>query len=94
MWSNLYWYYEIRADENYSKELSTDKIIRILENTGLLKRTTPQTFTNKDSFPWIDVCCVNSDNGNYGRPEHFNSKYCSKTRSRYQSFINRNMILL
>jgi hypothetical protein len=77
MWDPLTWYYDIRSDAEYSRELPTDVIIKVLKNTGVLKRTAPQSFTNKDDFPWLDITAIKSNNGNYGHKEDFNSQYCN-----------------
>lgn len=75
MWSPFYWYYEIRGNETYSQRLPTNDVLNVLDNTGKLQRTGNQQFSNTENFPWISVIAVNSDNGNYGRKEHFNSEW-------------------
>lgn len=75
MWSPFYWYYEIRGNETYSQRLPTNDVLNILDNTGKLQRIGNQQFRNTADFPWISVIAVNSDNGNYGRKEHFNSEW-------------------
>lgn len=74
MWSHLYWYYEIRGNETYSQSVLTSDVLNILDNTGKLKRTGNQQFSNIEGFPWISVLAVNSDDGSYGRHENFNSE--------------------
>lgn len=74
MWSHLYWYYEIRGDETYSQKLLTSDVVTALENTGKLRRTGHQRFSNLENFPWINLVAVNSKGGNYGRDEDFNSE--------------------
>lgn len=75
MWSPLYWYYEIRGNENYSQRLPTHDVLNVLDNTGKLQPTGHQQFRNIENFPWIDVIAVNSDNGSYGSKEHLNSEW-------------------
>lgn len=75
MWGHSY--YEIRGDETYSKQLLTSLIIQVLENAGSLKRKGSQEFENADSFPPLTLTAINSDKGNFGRPEQFNSKFCN-----------------
>lgn len=75
MWSHLYWYYEIRGSETYSQRLSTNDVLKVLENTGKLHRRGNQEFCNIENFPWISVVAVNSHNGNYGRDADFNSQW-------------------
>lgn len=74
MWSNLYWYYEVRGNATYSRTLPTTIVLEVLENTRMLKKRRGQTFSNEDGYPWMDIVVVNSDSGNYGRKEHFNSE--------------------
>jgi len=74
MWSPFYWYYEIRYDEAYSQKLPTRVVLEVLEDIPVLQKKDNQAFCNQEGFPWIDILAVNSDNGNYGRPESFNSE--------------------
>ena len=75
MWSPFYWYYEIRHDAAYSGKLPTNVVLEILENIPVLQKKDNQVFCNQEGFPWVDIVAVNSDNGNYGRPENFNSEW-------------------
>ena len=72
MWSNLYWYYEIRDNETYSQRLLTNDVLNVLENSGKLLYKGNQQFCNIENFPWISVIAVNSQNGNYGNTADFN----------------------
>ena len=74
MWSHLYWYYEIRGNAAYGLQLPTHIVLKALEDTGVLEMKSSQTYCNKGGFPWISVIAVNSNNGSYGLPEHFNSE--------------------
>lgn len=74
MWSNLYWYYEIRKDASYGESLPTERVLAVLEATGALTRKDKQTFTHKAPFPWVELLAVNSDMGNFGSSHHFNSE--------------------
>jgi len=65
MWSNQYWYYNIRSDANYSHSLPTNEIIAVLENIQVLRKEGFQMFRNQEDFPWLYVACVFSDNGNF-----------------------------
>lgn len=75
MWSHLYWYYEIRGNETYSQRLLTSDVLNVLGNTGKLRQTGHQQFSNQENFPWISIVAVNSTGGNYGRDEDFNSEW-------------------
>lgn len=75
MWSPLYWYYEIRGNKIYSERLPTDDVLSVLKNTGKLQPVSNRQFCNIESFPWISVTAVNSNNGNYGNPADFNSEW-------------------
>jgi len=77
MWSTFYLYYNIRSDNGHSKHLSTKTIIKVLENTGVLKNTGPQKFVNKETFPWIEICCVNAINGNYSFNNNDSTELCN-----------------
>jgi hypothetical protein len=74
MWSNLYFYYEIRGNAVYTRCLPTDTVLKVLENTQVLKKSSKQTFLNEDGYPWMDIVVVDSNNGNFGREEHFDSE--------------------
>ena len=75
MQSNLYWYYEIRKDATYLYSLPTKEVLKALEDTMILQKTTSQSYCNKEGVPWMNIAVVNSDKGNYGREEHFNSEH-------------------
>ncbi|MBO9732481.1 MAG: hypothetical protein J7623_27815 [Chitinophaga sp.] len=75
MWSNLYLYYEIRGSSDYSQQLHTDMVLKVLENTGVLVKVAPRQFCNIDTFPWMNITAIYTKDGNYGRPESFNSKW-------------------
>jgi len=74
MWSPLYWYFELRSDDTYSRQLPTDLVLKVLEGTGVLLRKEKQLFYNVEGFPWIDVSAINSRNGCYGNFQDFNSE--------------------
>ena len=65
MWSNQYWYYNIRCDANYSRSVPTEKIVVFLEGISVLKKKGALTFTNQPNFPWLNIACVNSNDGNF-----------------------------
>ena len=65
MWSNLYWYFNIRSDKSPGNSLPSSDIVNVLKKQQELKQTGPQSFTNDKDFPWIDISCVYSKNGNY-----------------------------
>jgi hypothetical protein len=65
MWSNLYAYYNIKSDRNYSRFRLTNDIIQILEATGVLHKTSSLKFANKGSFPWIEIGIVQTVNGSF-----------------------------
>ncbi len=77
MWSDQYLYYQIRSDEKYSMQLPTATIVKALIGSGKLGKTGPQTFVNKDGVPGLQVCCVNSSQGNFGSDASLNSEYCN-----------------
>lgn len=64
--------YKLYISENI---ILTSDVLNILDNTGKLQRTGNQQFSNIESYPWISIVAVNSDNGSYGRDEHFNSEW-------------------
>jgi hypothetical protein len=65
MYSHVYGYFEIRSNEKYSDRKLTKEVIQVLEETGVLIRHENLSFKNKDGFPWIEITCVDSLNGNY-----------------------------
>lgn len=74
MWSNLYWYYEIRGDHAYSQQLPAHLVLKVLKDTGVLLEKGGQSLCNIEDFPWISVTAVDSRDGNYGRSKDFNSR--------------------
>ena len=65
MWSNLYWYFNIRSDRSLSGYLPSSVIVTLLKKQNEIKQTGPQSFTNNADFPWIEISCVDSKNGSY-----------------------------
>ena len=65
MWSNLYWHFDIRSDKSLGRSLPSSDIVKVLKKQMDLKQTGPQSFTNNVDFPWIEIACVDSKNGNY-----------------------------
>jgi len=52
MWSNLYWYYELRGNAAYSHYLPAHTICEAFEDTGVLEKKQSQVYCNKEE------CCV------------------------------------
>lgn len=65
MWSDRYNYYNIQFDENFSQKLATDEIVAYLQGTEWFLQKDHQTFTNSESFPWVEIILVETYNGNY-----------------------------
>ena len=65
MWSNQYLYYNIYSDDSFSEEKETTEIIKILLHTNCLKQVDHQTFSNTETFPWINIAFFKTTNGNY-----------------------------
>jgi hypothetical protein len=75
MWSPLYWYYNIRGDADYLREVPSVEIDKILENTGVLVRTGKQMFSNTDQFPWIEIIYAKSNQGNFSVTPSYTSQF-------------------
>lgn len=65
MWSNIYDYYELRLTLAYETTVGTNRINAVLANQAELKRKGLLIFHNATGYPWIDLCVVNSKNGNF-----------------------------
>lgn len=63
MWSNLYWYYELRGNEARSHYLPARTIFEAFEDTGVLEKKQSQVYSNKEGTPWIHVIAINSASG-------------------------------
>lgn len=74
-WSNLYAYYNIRSDRNYSSFRSSKEIIHIFESTGMLHQKFPMIFSNASSFPWIEIFIAQTTNGNFGVSKNSNYEF-------------------
>ncbi|MBK9254978.1 MAG: hypothetical protein IPM42_05775 [Saprospiraceae bacterium] len=72
MWSDKYNYYNIQSDENYSQKLSKQTVVEKLLNTNNFKQKNHQLFTNTESFPWIDIIVVETDDGCFTETEEEN----------------------
>ncbi|MGZ3778253.1 MAG: hypothetical protein ACXVI9_12085 [Mucilaginibacter sp.] len=57
--------------------MPTIDIVKILENTGVLKHKGPQTFINEENFPWINIACVNSNKGNFAQNDSDSTEVCN-----------------
>lgn len=77
MWSPYCWYYEIRGNANYDLKLPTAHVLDVLEQTGNLRRNGAQSFVNKQGFPWIDLTCIYTTDGDYGRSETLENAWCT-----------------
>lgn len=77
MWSNYYWYFQIRGNSNFSVRIPTTKVISILESKKYLQRDGVQSFKNIGSLPWIQICCVFTEDGSFGRPESLENEWCT-----------------
>ncbi|RAJ75102.1 hypothetical protein CLV59_110148 [Chitinophaga dinghuensis] len=65
MWSNLYGYYEIRNDAEYTKSHPTENIVRMLLETGVLLQKSPLIFENRSPFPWLNISVVYARDGGF-----------------------------
>lgn len=65
MWSDRYNYYNIQSDANYSQQVETNKIVKILMSTNCFIQTTHQTFTNNKTFPWVDIIISGTTDGDF-----------------------------
>jgi hypothetical protein len=77
MWSDKYWYFQIRSDSEYSKTYATTIIIDILTRIDGLEKVGPQKFETKNNFPWATLYCANLENGGYSFPDNYTSKVCN-----------------
>jgi len=50
MWSNLYWYYELRGNAAYSHYLPAHTIYEAFEDTGVLEKKQSQVYCNKEAI--------------------------------------------
>ena len=65
MWSDLYWYFNIRSNKSLSRSLPTSDIVAVLKKQRELKQIGPQSFTNCEGFPGITIDCADSKDGGY-----------------------------
>lgn len=65
MWSDIYNYYNIQFDKQFSQKLDKSVVVECLLATKLFKQTDHQTFTNTDEFPWVDIVLVETYDGNF-----------------------------
>jgi hypothetical protein len=75
MWSDRYWYYEIRGNASYSELRATEELMTIIDEQGVLQRKGSHDLVNKGDEPFISIRCVKCDTiGNYGAEnEHINT---------------------
>ena len=72
MWSDRYNYYNIQSDPSFTQKVETNIAIDVLVNTNCFKQKNHQTFSNADSFPWVDICLVETADGNYASSDEAN----------------------
>ncbi len=65
MWSHFYLYYAIRTDANYAKVFPLESIVKILEDTGVLKKKHLLSYENTATFPWMNLTIALSRDGGF-----------------------------
>ena len=65
MWSDIYNYYNIQSDENFSRKLDKSVVVKCLLEKKLFKQTSHQSFKNTDKFPWVDIILVETNDGSF-----------------------------
>lgn len=65
MWSDRYIYYNIQFDEKFGQKLSKSTVVNSFLETQLFKQTSHQSFTNSETFPWVDIVLVETYDGNF-----------------------------
>jgi len=72
MWSDRYNYYNIQFNENFGQKLDKSTVVKCLLERKLFKQINHQSFTNTDSFPWVDIVLVETYDGNYASSDKEN----------------------
>ena len=72
MWSDKYYYYNIQFDEKFGQKLANSTIVSVLLETKLFKQTNPQSFTNTDKFPWVDIFLTETYDNNFSAHDNEN----------------------
>jgi hypothetical protein len=65
MWSDKYNYYNIQSDKYFSQKTDTERVVNILLETDCFIQKNHQSFTNAETFPWVDVIIVETADGNF-----------------------------
>lgn len=65
MWSDRYIYYTIQSDLDAYQSVETDKMVKLLLDSGSFIQTDYQTFKNSDGFPWVAITIVMTENGSF-----------------------------
>ena len=65
MYSDRYRYCNIQSDGLFTQEVPRETLVALLLATGCFVQKGPQEFSNKLSFPWVDVVLVKTVDGNY-----------------------------
>ncbi|MGV3632219.1 MAG: hypothetical protein ACO1O6_13505 [Bacteroidota bacterium] len=72
MLSDRYNYYHIQFDEKFGQKLNKTTVVDYLLETGMFRQKNHQTFTNSDSFPWVEIILVETYDGSFSSSEKEN----------------------
>ena len=87
MWSDKYNYYNIQSDRLFTQKIDIETVVNVLLQTSCLKQKSRQTFSNTESFPWVDITIADTKDGNFSTSDkeiHFVrliSIVCSKGKN-------------
>src|SRR6478736_2561224 len=65
MWSDKYNYYNIQRDKILFQKTDTGKVVSIVLKTNCFIQRNHQSFTNVETFPWVDIIIVETTDGNF-----------------------------
>ena len=98
MWSDKYNYYNIQSDKQFRRKAETEEIVSILLKTKCFIQKNHQSFTNAETFPWVDIIIVETADGNFSATDkpfpqaNLIAIVCSKAKHIDQS-VYRNVFL-
>lgn len=65
MWSHLYYYFEIKADAEYSKCVNTLELVAFMESELLLERKGEKGFGVSDTNMWAEIVIDKTIDGSF-----------------------------
>ncbi|WP_423738095.1 hypothetical protein [Chitinophaga caseinilytica] len=77
MWSNFYWYFNLRSDAHFSSMVRTEQIITLLGGNDHLIRDGARSFIEKPGMPSIRLTCIYTKDGNFGTPASLENEWCT-----------------